>query len=155
MGSNYEYVLLVHGNLWDSASGATCKYPRICQQLIFASIICLNTWKSNHLFSLSTDEAREKKQGVLVHCLAGISRSVTVTVAYLMHALQMELEPAYQLVKECKPNISPNINFMVMLLDFQKSLGYDKLTLFPFLYAFCSRCPCKTMIHLNHYVVEV
>jgi len=54
------------------------------------------------------DEARRNECGVLVHCLAGISRSVTVTVAYLMHALDLSLSDAYDHVKRCKPDVSPN-----------------------------------------------
>lgn len=68
------------------------------------------------------DEAREKEHGVLVHCLAGISRSVTVTVAYLMQKKHMTLNEAYDHVKRCKPNISPNFNFMGQLLDFERHL---------------------------------
>ena len=71
------------------------------------------------------DEARSNKQGVLVHCLAGISRSVTVTVAYLMAQKSMCLNEAYDFVKKCKPNISPNFTFMGQLLDFEKALHHD------------------------------
>lgn len=70
------------------------------------------------------DEARLNKQGVLVHCLAGISRSVTVTVAYLMSKQSMCLNEAYDFVKKCKPNISPNFTFMGQLLDFEKALHH-------------------------------
>ncbi|XP_060555231.1 dual specificity protein phosphatase 7-like [Ruditapes philippinarum] len=69
------------------------------------------------------DEARGSNQGVLVHCLAGVSRSVTITVAYLMQTKQLTLNDAYDYVKACKPNISPNFNFMGQLLEFQRSLG--------------------------------
>jgi dual specificity MAP kinase phosphatase len=68
------------------------------------------------------EEARSQKCGVLVHCLAGISRSVTVTVAYLMHTMALSLNDAYDVVKRCKPNISPNFNFMGQLLDFEATL---------------------------------
>ncbi|XP_013401357.1 dual specificity protein phosphatase 7 [Lingula anatina] len=69
------------------------------------------------------DEAREKGCGVLVHCLAGVSRSVTVTVAYLMQRCHLSLNDAYDYVKKCKPNISPNFNFMGQLLDFERHLS--------------------------------
>uniref|UniRef100_H3C1F4 Dual specificity protein phosphatase n=1 Tax=Tetraodon nigroviridis TaxID=99883 RepID=H3C1F4_TETNG len=65
------------------------------------------------------DEARGQKCGVLVHCLAGISRSVTVTVAYLMQKLNLSMNDAYDIVKMKKSNISPNFNFMGQLLDFE------------------------------------
>ncbi|XP_028641177.1 dual specificity protein phosphatase 9 isoform X2 [Grammomys surdaster] len=68
------------------------------------------------------DEALSQNCGVLVHCLAGVSRSVTVTVAYLMQKLHLSLNDAYDLVKRKKSNISPNFNFMGQLLDFERSL---------------------------------
>ncbi|XP_070758999.1 dual specificity protein phosphatase 7 isoform X2 [Enoplosus armatus] len=71
------------------------------------------------------DEARSKKCGILVHCLAGISRSVTVTVAYLMQKLNLSLNDAYDFVKRKKSNISPNFNFMGQLLDFERTLGLN------------------------------
>ncbi|XP_068109251.1 dual specificity protein phosphatase 7-like [Hyperolius riggenbachi] len=69
------------------------------------------------------EEARSNKCGILVHCLAGISRSVTVTVAYLMQKLNLSLNDAYDFVKRKKSNISPNFNFMGQLLDFERTLG--------------------------------
>lgn len=77
------------------------------------------------LFFCSSDEARSKKCGILVHCLAGISRSVTVTVAYLMQKLNLSLNDAYDFVKRKKSNISPNFNFMGQLLDFERTLGLN------------------------------
>lgn len=71
---------------------------------------------------LLADEARAQQCGVLVHCLAGISRSVTVTVAYLMQKLNLSLNDAYDFVKRKKSNISPNFNFMGQLLDFERTL---------------------------------
>lgn len=69
------------------------------------------------------DEARSQGNGVLVHCLAGISRSVTLTVAYLMHTQKWSLNYAYDFVKLRKSDVSPNFNFMGQLLDFEKQLG--------------------------------
>uniref|UniRef100_T1JDA7 Dual specificity protein phosphatase n=1 Tax=Strigamia maritima TaxID=126957 RepID=T1JDA7_STRMM len=69
------------------------------------------------------DEARRQQLGVLVHCLAGISRSVTITVAYLMHSQNLSLNDAYDFVKQRKANISPNFNFMGQLLDFEHQLS--------------------------------
>ncbi|XP_055964669.1 dual specificity protein phosphatase 9 isoform X2 [Sorex fumeus] len=68
------------------------------------------------------DEALSQNCGILVHCLAGVSRSVTLTVAYLMQKLKLSLNDAYDLVKRKKSNISPNFNFMGQLLDFERTL---------------------------------
>jgi len=63
---------------------------------------------------------------VLVHCLAGVSRSVTVTVAYLMHALRLSLNDAFDHVRRCKPDISPNFSFMGQLLDYERLLSSER-----------------------------
>ncbi|EDO45432.1 predicted protein, partial [Nematostella vectensis] len=68
------------------------------------------------------DEGRQKSSNVLVHCLAGISRSVTITIAYLMSSQHLSLNEAYDFVKARKSNVSPNFNFMGQLLDFERSL---------------------------------
>jgi len=68
------------------------------------------------------DEARQVQCGVLVHCLAGISRSVTVAVAYLMSSMCLSLDDANEQVKKCRPYASPSLNFMGQLLEFESSL---------------------------------
>ena len=74
----------------------------------------------------STDEARVRDCGVLVHCYAGVSRSATVTVAYIMKHLKMPLNEAYQFVKNKRPVISPNLNFMGHLLNYEKNWRNEK-----------------------------
>lgn len=69
-----------------------------------------------------SDEARLQDAAVLVHCLAGVSRSVTVTLAYLMHARSLCLEEAFSLVRLRKPDISPNFHFLRQLLSFERQL---------------------------------
>jgi hypothetical protein len=87
---------------------------------------CLYIYLESYgLFSnfLSLDEGREKGNGVLVHCLAGVSRSVTVTIAYLMSSQNLTLNEAYDFVKARKSNVSPNFNFMGQLLEFERSIN--------------------------------
>ncbi|KAG8194398.1 hypothetical protein JTE90_011010 [Oedothorax gibbosus] len=69
------------------------------------------------------DEARKRNLGVLVHCLAGISRSVTITLAYLMHELNIPLNEAFDFVQRRKANVSPNLNFLGQLKDFERQLN--------------------------------
>lgn len=68
------------------------------------------------------EEARTSDTGVLVHCLAGVSRSVTITVAYLMSSLRLSLNDAFTLVRSRKSNIAPNFHFMEQLNSFEKEL---------------------------------
>lgn len=78
-----------------------------------ANIICL---------LLFTDEARSNGCGVLVHCEAGISRSPTITIGYLMYRQSISLQEAYSLVKSRRDFISPNLNFMGQLVELEKKL---------------------------------
>ncbi|XP_058457972.1 dual specificity protein phosphatase Mpk3 isoform X2 [Malaya genurostris] len=71
------------------------------------------------------DEARSKGVGVLVHCLAGVSRSVTVTLAYIMFARTLSLNDAFSLVRARKPDVSPNFHFMEQLDTFERQLSID------------------------------
>ncbi|XP_059412840.1 dual specificity protein phosphatase 16-like [Carassius carassius] len=63
---------------------------------------------------------------VLVHCAAGISRSPALAVAYVMYRLKMDLDHAYRFVKERRPTISPNFNFLGQLQLFQGTLSLKK-----------------------------
>ena len=81
------------------------------------------TTNNQILFSfLSSEEGITQNRGVLIHCLAGVSRSVTVTIAYLISALNMTLNEAYDFVKQRKPSVNPNLNFMGQLLEFERQL---------------------------------
>ena len=71
------------------------------------------------------ETSRENDKKVLVHCQAGISRSVTVILAYLIQHMSYSLEQAYDFVKSKKSNIQPNFSFMGQLLDFERSKSPD------------------------------
>jgi len=66
------------------------------------------------------DSARDSNGRVLVHCQAGVSRSPTIVLAYLMARSQSSLIEAFNLVKELRPIIAPNLNFMGQLLEFEQ-----------------------------------
>ncbi|KAK5601913.1 hypothetical protein CRENBAI_019094 [Crenichthys baileyi] len=68
------------------------------------------------------EKAKASNARVLVHCLAGISRSATIAIAYIMKRMDMSLDEAYRFVKEKRPTISPNFNFLGQLLDFEKNI---------------------------------
>lgn len=82
----------------------------------------------NNLISLSfhplfstppTDSVKQSGGRVLVHCQAGISRSATICLAYLMHTQRVRLDEAFNFVKQRRHVISPNLAFMGQLLQFE------------------------------------
>lgn len=66
------------------------------------------------------DDARLRSEPVYVHCKAGKSRSVTIVIAYLIHALRWPLNKAYAYVVERRSAISPNIGFVAELMKFEE-----------------------------------
>ncbi|KAI3935120.1 hypothetical protein MKW92_051449 [Papaver armeniacum] len=72
------------------------------------------------------DEAKTKGGGVLVHCFAGKSRSVTIIVAYLMQKRRLSLSQALEHVTSRRPKASPNPGFIRQLQDFDKSLEVNE-----------------------------
>ncbi|XP_045082758.1 dual specificity protein phosphatase 2 isoform X2 [Coregonus clupeaformis] len=65
------------------------------------------------------DSVKERGGRVLVHCQAGISRSATICLAYLIHARRVRLDEAFDFVKQRRQVISPNLAFMGQLLQFE------------------------------------
>ncbi|TRY62162.1 hypothetical protein TCAL_03708 [Tigriopus californicus] len=64
--------------------------------------------------------ARIRGGHVLIHCLAGISRSVTVAAAYLLSTVQtLNHQEALQAVRAARIVASPNIGFQKQLADFE------------------------------------
>lgn len=76
----------------------------------------------------------EKRRGgrILVHCMAGVSRSSTLVMAYLMRHLNMSLADAYEHVRRIRPCIQPNPGFWRQLLDYEQSIrGSQSVRLLP------------------------
>lgn len=64
----------------------------------------------------------DKTNNVLIHCAAGVSRSPTVTIAYLMWKNAMSLDAALQYVKQHRDCVEPNAGFLKKLKMFENYL---------------------------------
>lgn len=59
---------------------------------------------------------------VLVHCNAGVSRSVTIVTAYLMKHYGLRLADAFEKVRSLRPAARPNPGFLEQLQAYDKEL---------------------------------
>lgn len=57
----------------------------------------------------------QNKQTVVVHCLEGMSRSVTVVLAHLMKSDQLSVDEAVAFMKKIYPKANPNVGFLEQL----------------------------------------
>lgn len=67
--------------------------------------------------------AVESEGVVLVHCNAGVSRSASVVIAFLILKTGISFEEALKLVKEKRPAIQPNSGFVEQL---RKLISFNK-----------------------------
>ncbi|XP_064107506.1 serine/arginine repetitive matrix protein 2-like isoform X1 [Macrobrachium nipponense] len=71
--------------------------------------------------------ARLKGGGVLIHCLAGMSRSVTVAVVYVMCVTSLSWRDSLKAVRGARNVANPNVGFLKQLQDFENErLGEER-----------------------------
>ena len=58
---------------------------------------------------------REQNRTILVHCAAGVSRSASFVIAYLMGKKNMSFDEAFEHTKERRKIIRPNSGFLEQL----------------------------------------
>ncbi|KAL0271021.1 UNVERIFIED_CONTAM: hypothetical protein PYX00_008267 [Menopon gallinae] len=63
--------------------------------------------------------ARLRGGNVLIHCLAGMSRSVTVAVAYIMCVTDLSWKEALKVVRVGRSVANPNVGFQKQLQEFE------------------------------------
>ncbi|KAF5389148.1 hypothetical protein D9757_004964 [Collybiopsis confluens] len=74
------------------------------------------------------DHARQEGGQVLVHCRVGVSRSATVTIAYVMKHLSLPLVDAYLIVRSRRLSvlIQPNMRLLYNLLGWEIKLAKER-----------------------------
>ncbi|XP_065916098.1 dual specificity protein phosphatase 22-B-like isoform X1 [Dysidea avara] len=66
-------------------------------------------------------ESRLSGGSVFIQCVAGVSRSVTITAMYIMLVTSLSHEQALTIIRQCRPQAGPNIGFRTQLKNY-----YDK-----------------------------
>lgn len=68
-------------------------------------------------------EQERRRGNVLIHCAAGISRSATLLLAYMMNKYRTTLEDSLSHALRRRPCLQPNHGFLIQLKKFQADLG--------------------------------
>lgn len=78
--------------------------------------------KISTYFKKATDFIDNADGNVLVHCKAGVSRSSTLVIAYMMKKFNMTLDEAIVNAQSKREKICPNIGFILELENLQAEL---------------------------------
>jgi protein-tyrosine phosphatase len=68
------------------------------------------------------DQQLHQKKNVLIHCIAGVSRSTTIVISYIMKTKKMSFKDAFLFVESKRYVANPNIGFRKQLLRYQNEL---------------------------------
>lgn len=62
-------------------------------------------------------EEQRQTKNVLVHCIAGVSRSATIIAYYLMKKYALNVEESIEIIKKSRQIVRPNIGFYRQLKE--------------------------------------
>ena len=70
------------------------------------------------------DECVKNRGNVLIHCFAGMNRSVSVTAAYLMYKLDLDWDTALCVIKKTCPIADPSEELKIYILRYFEKLNF-------------------------------
>ena len=78
------------------------------------------------------NHVKEKNGKILIHCYKGVSRSVSIVIAYLIYLYKWTYDEAFDFVQSKRSIANPNIGFYLQLKTFHKrlTLKNDRLEIF-------------------------
>lgn len=100
--------------------------------LRMTGVISMKLWLEDTLdtdlrpyFDMVADQIQEvadREGRTLVHCLAGVSRSASFCLAYLIKYEKKSLREAYDYLQARRPMVRPNVSFWKQLVEYELEL---------------------------------
>ena len=116
-------------NIISVINGFEPPYPSDFNYLVLDSLDTINT-KLQDKFELTYDfieQALDRNEKILIHCMYGRSRSSTIMIAYLIRKFGYTAADSLNYVKMCREDVEPNEYFMSQLEDYYNKLYNHKL----------------------------
>ncbi|CAG9333090.1 MKP2_3 [Blepharisma stoltei] len=131
VGAAYTLAVLKNFKITHILTLCECLPPKFPNEFEY-KVICITDEPTSHISShfkecLDWIKTAISNGGVvLVHCFAGVSRSSTIIIAYLMRYHNMNLKEAILYAKSKRPWINPNFGFMGQLRRYENFLNNQR-----------------------------
>jgi dual specificity phosphatase 12 len=105
------YIDYLNQHLWEINNSAVI-------YSVFNNTNLLNNYDQVPYMQIAYDfinNALSHNEKILVHCFAGISRSTSVIIYYIMKHYSVDYDTAYKIVLDARPIIQPNASFVQQL----------------------------------------
>jgi protein-tyrosine phosphatase len=84
------------------------------------------TYRLNECIEFINDCLKTKKEGCLVHCNAGVSRSVSIVIAYMINTgMSIDFDQSLSIIRKTRAQARPNDGFRQQLIEYS-NLSRDK-----------------------------
>lgn len=118
------YMDVLKQNLWmtNNNNVSLQKYPNTSNDVNQINIL-LDVYNNKPMIEIAyhfINSALSNGNPVLIHCVAGISRSVSILAYYLMKKYDISFDEAMIMIKKYRPIANPNDSFRQQLIDYEK-----------------------------------
>lgn len=124
-GINQHNIVNNNISLIINLSNEITKYHNLCETLNININDSIGTDISKYFYLVDAIHNKIKhNKNVIVHCLYAVSRSATITIAYLIKYENMSFLNAYKHIVSKKSDIKPNIGFINHLAIYELELHH-------------------------------